>query len=111
MLPLMQSIPRWSLDSIYPGLDSEAFRKDLDRLEVDGTRLEDVTDLKRYLLKNIDIFSRCLTSKLLVYATGRPTSFGDKRVVDRIVGDVKSHGNGFRDLIVTIVLGEAFGVK
>ena len=38
-------------------------------------------------------------------------SFGDKRVVDGIVDDVKNQGNGFRDLIVAIVLREAFAVK
>ena len=77
----------------------------------DGTRLNDVTDLKRYLKTNIDIFSRCLTRKLLVYATGRSMNFGDERVIDRIVGQVKREGNGFRDLIVAVVLSEAFAVK
>lgn len=77
----------------------------------DGTRLEDVTELKRYLVKNIDIFSRCLTGKLMVYATGRPISFAGRRVVDQIVNDVKGKGNGFRDLIVAIVQSEAFALK
>ena len=70
-----------------------------------------MTDLKRYLVENIDIFSRCLTGKLLVYATGRPLNFGDRRVIDKIVGDVKDQENGFRDLIVAIVQSEAFAVK
>lgn len=78
---------------------------------IDGTRLNDVTDLKRYLVENIDIFSRCLTGKLLVYATGRRLDFGDRRVIDKTVGDVKGRGNGFRDLIVAIVQSEAFAVK
>ncbi|MHC4995454.1 MAG: DUF1592 domain-containing protein [Planctomycetota bacterium] len=77
----------------------------------DGTHLQDVTDLKRYLTKNIDIFSRCLAGKLLVYATGRPMSFGDQRVIDQVVDDVKREGNGFRDLVVAIVLSESFGMK
>lgn len=77
----------------------------------DGTRLEDVTDLKRYLLENSDMFSRCLTSKLLVYATGRPMNFADHRIVDQIVDDVKSGGNGFRDLIVALILSKTFGTK
>ena len=77
----------------------------------DGTQLRDVTDLKRYLTENIDIFSRCVTSKLLVYATGRPMNFGDGRVIDQIVSDVKSDGNGFRDLVVAIVQSDAFAVK
>lgn len=77
----------------------------------DGTRLGDVTDLKRYLKKNIDIFSRCVTRKLLVYATGRSMNFGDERVIDRIVRDVRSNGNGFRDLIVAVVQSKSFAAK
>ena len=77
----------------------------------DGTKLNDVTDLKRYLVDNVEIFSRCLTGKLLVYATGRPMNFGDRRVIDKIVSDVKEEGNGFRDLIIAIVQSESFAVK
>ena len=77
----------------------------------DGTQLKDVTDLKRYLNENIDVFSRCLTRKLLVYATGRAMNFGDERVIDQIVEDVSQQGNGFRDLVVAIVQSDAFAVK
>ncbi len=74
----------------------------------DGTRLEDVTDLKRYLFDNIDPFAHCLTEKLLTYATGRPLGFGDRRVVERIVGETSGEDFGFQDLIVAVVLSEAF---
>lgn len=77
----------------------------------DGTRLNDVTDLKRYLLENDEIFAKCLTGKLVVYATGRPLSFGDRRVVEQLVKNVRSDGNGFRDLIVAIVQSDAFRAK
>ena len=78
---------------------------------VDGTRLEDVVALKRYLVEHIDIFSRCLATKLLVYATGRPMNFGDRHVIDQIVKDVRDQGNGFRDLVVAVVLSDSFRVK
>ena len=77
----------------------------------DGTKLDDITDLKRFLVKNPDIFARCLTEKLLVYATGRPMNFGDKKIIKSIVDNVKKRGNGFQDLIVEIVLSESFGTK
>ncbi len=77
----------------------------------DGMRLNDVTDLKRYVLDNIDMFSRGLTEKLLVYATGRPPSFGDNRVIDQLVADIKANGNGFRDLVVALVQSESFQTK
>lgn len=77
----------------------------------DGTELKDAADLKRYLVENIDIFSRCLTGKLLTYATGRPTSFGDRKVIDQIIRDVRTEGNGFADLIVAVVQSESFRTK
>ena len=77
----------------------------------DGTVLRDVTDLKRYVVENIDVFSECLTKKLLVYATGRKLSFGDKCVARDIVADVKTGGNRFRDLIVAVVLSESFATN
>ena len=77
----------------------------------DGTVFKDVTDLKRYLLDNIDIFSRCLSEKLLTYATGRPMNFGDKKIINKVVAEVKQKGNGFADLIVALVLSESFHTK
>ena len=77
----------------------------------DGTPLNDVVDLKRYLVKNIDTFSACLTAKLLTYAAGRPPSFGDRKEIQRIVKEVKANGNGFQDLIVAVVLSESFHRK
>ena len=77
----------------------------------DGTRLKDVTDLKRYLVENIDIFGKCLAEKLLVYATGRDLSYGEKVELDRIVEQVRMKGNGFQDLIVALVLSESFRTK
>lgn len=77
----------------------------------DGTRLEDVRDLKRYLVENIDIFSHCLTEKLMVYATGRPPSYGDRKVIDNIVAQAKDRGNGFQDLVVALVVSDVFRAK
>ena len=77
----------------------------------DGFVMEDVTDLKRYLIERIDLFSRCLIEKLLIYGTGRSLGFGDQRVVDELVEQVKAKGNGFRDLIVTVIQSEVFRTK
>ncbi len=77
----------------------------------DGTELRDVTDLKRYLVENIDVFGNCLAEKLLVYATGRDLGFGDSKEVERIVEEVREKGNGFQDLIIALVLSESFQTK
>ncbi len=77
----------------------------------DGTRLKDATDLKRYLVENIDQFAKCLAGKLLTYATGRTPGFGDRNEINRVVAEVKAKGNGFQDLIVELVLSESFRTK
>ncbi|MGB0578261.1 MAG: DUF1592 domain-containing protein, partial [Limisphaerales bacterium] len=77
----------------------------------DGTPIKDITDLKRYLVRNIDPFSRCLTGKLLTYATGRTPTFGDRQQIDEIVALVKNKGNGFQDLIVGLVQSDSFRTK
>ncbi len=77
----------------------------------DGTRLEGAPDLKRYVLDRIDMFSRCLTEKLLVYASGRPLGFRDRRAVDAIVASTRAERNGFRDLIVAVTQSESFSTR
>lgn len=77
----------------------------------DGTRIESVTDLKRYVLGRVDMFTRCLTEKLLVYATGRPLGFRDRRAADKIVASTKAQGIGFRDLIVAVGQSEPFAKR
>ena len=86
-------------------------RIDAAAVMADGTELADVTDLKRYVLERIDMFSDCLTRKLMVYATGRPLGFADRAVADRIVASTKARGNGFRDLIVGIVQSDSFRTR
>jgi hypothetical protein len=101
---------------VYEKVGEKVVRKDglpVDAAGVmqDGTELQDVTDLKRYLIENIDIFGNCLAEKLLVYATGRNLGFGDRREVEKIVKKVRQEGNGFQDLIVALVLSESFRTK
>ena len=74
----------------------------------DGTKLHDVEDLKKYLIKNRELFARCLTQKLLTYATGRGLSFGDRQVARQIARELNKSERGFRDLIIAIVESESF---
>lgn len=78
----------------------------------DGARLDGPDGVKRYLLARPQLFTACLTTKLLEYATGRaPLSAGDERVVRRIVDAEPAQGYGFRDLIAAVVRSEAFQTK
>jgi hypothetical protein len=77
----------------------------------DGTPLNDVSDLKKYLVENIDLFSNCVANKLLTYSTGRIPTFGDRQEILGIVETVQANGNGFQDLLVEVILSEAFRTK
>lgn len=104
-----------TLESEFYSNKGDAFRKgplvDASGVLPDGTQLKDITDLKRYLLENEEIFVRCLTEKLLVYGTGRELGFGDRGEVAKIVSNASEKGLGFQDLIVETVLSESFRTR
>ena len=77
----------------------------------DGKKISGPADIKRFLLKRPEQFTRCLTEKLFVYALGRRVSFADRKEIDRIVAVMPKHNRGFRELIQQVVAGEAFHSK
>ena len=74
----------------------------------DGTILNDVRDLKSYLLTHIDLFGNCLAEKLLIYSTGRPLSFGDQRIARSLSQQIIVNKRGFQDMIISVVLSDSF---
>ena len=77
----------------------------------DGTKLAGPQDIKQYLLRHPEMFTSCLTTKLLEYGTGRELSVGDRRIVRQIVEQEPEDGYGMRDLVLQIVESEAFQTK
>lgn len=65
-------------------------------------------ELRKILRTNSREFTSCLTKKLLTYALGRALSSRDKCLIDDIVIDVESHDHRFSELIVAIVISDAF---
>lgn len=114
-----ENYPVYTEEAAAP-LEKDFFSRDLERITrigrridasatmPDGTVLKDVTDLKRYILENMDSFAECLTEKLMVYATGRPLNFGDKRVARRLASELIDSKGGFQDLIISVALSESF---
>ena len=51
---------------------------------------------------------RCLTEKMLTYATGRLLEAGDRDEVDWIVSELKKNDNRLRDLIHLVVQSDIF---
>ena len=77
----------------------------------DGTKFTNVADFKSWLLQRMELFTYCLASKMMIYATGRPLSFGDEQELSEIVSRVVSEELGLEDLVVLIVESEAFATR
>lgn len=74
----------------------------------EGTPLNDVTDLKKWLIENPEHFARCLAEKLMIYGTGRVLNYREKQIVDEIADANLANGNRFEDLIIELVQSEVF---
>jgi hypothetical protein len=77
----------------------------------DGTNIAGPGGIKNFLLDRPDQFTRCLTEKLMIYASGRSLSFADRGDIDRIVAAMPKHNYGFRELVQQIVASKAFQTK
>jgi len=73
-----------------------------------GESFTDIAELKRLLLKQKDLFARCLTEKMLTYALGREVGFRDRPVVESIVDELAAQGDGLQDLVELIVTSNVF---
>jgi hypothetical protein len=77
----------------------------------DGSALKDVTDLKRFLIEHPEYFSRCISEKLLTYASGRSLNYREKAVIDQIVASNLAAGNPFKDLLMDLVDSDVFRAR
>ena len=77
----------------------------------DGEQLNDIQDLKRWLKKNPEPFVRCLSEKLLSYATGRPMNYRERHIIEDIVASQATNDYRFRDLLLALIQSEIFRAK
>jgi hypothetical protein len=77
----------------------------------DGREFSDIREFKNLMLSDREQIARCLTEKLLTYATGRGLGFSDRPAVSAIVAKASEHQYGFRSLIHEIVQSEVFRCK
>jgi PAS domain-containing protein len=76
---------------------------------ISGEAFNDVRELKRVLRENrATDFYRCLTQKMLIFATGRGLEFSDEHTVDLIVARLEANDGRFKELIEGIVLSAPF---
>lgn len=73
-----------------------------------GVPLNDVTDLKRWLASNPAPFARCLSERLLTYATGRTLNYRERSIVADRVKQQADNDYRFRDLLLSLIDSEVF---
>ncbi len=77
----------------------------------DGRQFSDINELKQLLLADPEQIARCITEKLITYATGQPVGFDDRQAVDQILAEAKASDYGLRTLIHAMVASELFRSK
>jgi hypothetical protein len=74
-----------------------------------GHKFSDAIEMQRMIRDDRrDEFVRCLTEKMLIYATGRGLEYFDDCAVDKIIKDLKERDYRFTELILLIASSEAF---
>ena len=76
-----------------------------------GKKFNGPDELKAILKGEKELFSRNLTEKLLVYATGRGLDFYDRRTVDGILIELQKQDYRFQSLLTAIVQSDAFRLR
>jgi hypothetical protein len=72
---------------------------------------DDIDDFKRLLLADTDQIVRCVTEKLLTYATGGGIRLADRAEVDAIMRRAKMNNYGLRSLLHEVVQSQMFRRK
>jgi hypothetical protein len=84
-----------------------------DKIDTSGTlatgkKMAGLVEYKQMLLGRETLVTRCLTKKLLSYASGRLMESADRGEIDRIVGQLKAKKGGLRDLVKLVVQSKVF---
>ncbi|MEM7390873.1 MAG: DUF1592 domain-containing protein, partial [Verrucomicrobiota bacterium] len=102
-------IGRWR--DAYPKMDKKSRTAppiDTTATLPNGHEIKDLVEFKAFLLERKESVTRCLTEKLLTYASGRLLEPGDRGTVDNIVTDMAEPGKGLRDLVHLVIQSEIF---
>jgi hypothetical protein len=76
-----------------------------------GATFNNLADLQKLLLADQDRIARCVTEKLLAFATGREMTFADRPEIERLVAESKTRQHTLRDLIHAIIQSNIFRTK
>jgi mono/diheme cytochrome c family protein len=78
----------------------------------DGRTFQNVREFKRLLLEHdTEIVARNLVSQLIIYATGAPIRFADRKQVEEILASSRGSDYGVRSIVHGIVRSDLFKFK
>ena len=77
----------------------------------DGRAFKDIKDFKQLLLAQPTDVQRCLTEKLLTYATGAAPTYADGKAINDIVAKAVKQGGGLKTFVTELVLSDTFRRK
>ena len=76
-----------------------------------GQSFQGPAELKRILKGKKELFSRCLTEKMMTYALGRGLEYYDRPTIDRINAALAKEDYRFSTLVAEIVKSDAFRLR
>ncbi|MEA3212266.1 MAG: hypothetical protein QOE70_5323 [Chthoniobacter sp.] len=76
-----------------------------------GRAFANLDEFKKLLLADRKQIARCVTEKLLTYATGHPLNFADRESVQQVIERTRAGDFGLRSVIHAVVLSETFLTK
>ena len=77
----------------------------------DGKKFDGADGLKEIIKSKKSLFIRCVTEKMLTYATGRGLEYYDRRAVDKIMGKLEKQEYRFNVLLTEIVKSDPFQMR
>jgi len=78
----------------------------------DGTKIDGLNELKKYLRENRrELFARAVVTRLTAYALGRSLDLGDRRTIDELTSVFIESDFRLNQLIVSLVSSESFLTK
>ena len=76
-----------------------------------GETLKSLSDFKKLIREDREVFLRCLTEKLMIYALGRGLEDYDDRAIEKIQSEVEKNGYRFSSLVSAIVKSDGFRLR
>ncbi|MCM8533293.1 MAG: DUF1588 domain-containing protein, partial [Lentisphaeraceae bacterium] len=108
VLENFDAVGRWRTHYMGKTKKKKGLKIDPSATMPNGTKLNDVRDLKRFLVENPAFFTNCLAEKLMTYATGRVLNYKEKKIIKEIVAKNISSGNKFKDLLIDLIDSPVF---